>query len=147
MTSYIGRFKAAAVQVEPVWLDADATIEKAIGLIEEAARNDARIIAFPEVFIPGYPYWAWIGDVKWGLKFLERYHENSLELGDERMRRCDIDDASPSALLHAWDRCLHAVEHARQIDGDDRVPTLGRKILDVRCELDASVVHQNIQRT
>ena len=87
MTSYIGRFKAAAVQVEPVWLDADATIEKAIGLIEEAARNDARIIAFPEVFIPGYPYWAWIGDVKWGLKFLERYHENSLELGDERMRR------------------------------------------------------------
>lgn len=88
--SYTGKFRAATVQAEPVWLDADATIDKSIAMIEEAARNDANIIAFPEVFIPGYPYWAWIGDQKWGFKFLQRYHENSLELGDERMQRLQL---------------------------------------------------------
>jgi aliphatic nitrilase len=87
MVSYQGTFVGAAVQAEPVWLDADRTIAKSIGYIEEAAGNGARIIAFPEVFIPGYPYWAWIGDQKWGFDFLLRYHENSLELGDERMQR------------------------------------------------------------
>ncbi|MGN8117438.1 nitrilase-related carbon-nitrogen hydrolase [Labrys sp. 22185] len=87
MVSYTSTFKAAAVQAEPVWLDADATIEKAIKIMDEAASNGAQLIAFPEVFIPGYPFWAWMGDQKWGLKFLLKYHENSLELGDERMRR------------------------------------------------------------
>jgi len=87
MVSYVSKFKAAAVQAEPVWLDADATIEKSIGIIEEAARNGAKLVAFPEVFIPGYPFWSWIGDQRWGLKFLLKYHENSLELGDERMGR------------------------------------------------------------
>lgn len=90
MVSYHGSFIAAAVQAEPVWLDADATIEKSIALIETAARRDAQIIAFPEVFIPGYPYWAWIGDQKWGFNYLLRYHDNSLELGDERMQRLQV---------------------------------------------------------
>ncbi len=54
------RFKAAAVQAAPVFLNTAATVEKAIGLMEEAARNGARLIALPEVFIPGYPYWNWL---------------------------------------------------------------------------------------
>ncbi|MHB1809785.1 MAG: carbon-nitrogen hydrolase family protein [Solirubrobacteraceae bacterium] len=53
-------FLAAAVQAAPVYLDADATIEKAISLIERAAAAGARLVAFPEAFVPGYPYWNWI---------------------------------------------------------------------------------------
>ena len=53
MVTYTNKFRAATVQAEPVWFDAAATVEKSIGLIKEAASNDARIIAFPEVFIPG----------------------------------------------------------------------------------------------
>jgi predicted amidohydrolase len=90
MSSYQGKFTAAAVQAEPVWMDADATIDKSIGLIEEAARNGASLVAFPEVFIPGYPFFAWLGDPKWGFQFLLKYHENSLELGDDRMRRLQL---------------------------------------------------------
>lgn len=56
------RFKAAAVQASPVYLDATATARKAADLISEAAGNGARLIVFPEVFIPGYPYWNWITD-------------------------------------------------------------------------------------
>jgi nitrilase len=52
------KFKACAAHVAPVFLDADATIVKALSLIEEAARNGARLIAFPESFVPAFPVWA-----------------------------------------------------------------------------------------
>lgn len=56
------RFKAAAVQASPVYLNAGATAEKAASLVREAAAHGAKLIAFPEVFVPGYPYWNWITD-------------------------------------------------------------------------------------
>lgn len=43
----------------PVFLDTDATIEKACRLIAEAAAGGAKLVVFPEVFVPGYPYWNW----------------------------------------------------------------------------------------
>lgn len=55
-------FKAAAVQTAPIFLDPDRTVAKAASLIHEAARNGAAIVAFPEVFVAGYPYWSWIAD-------------------------------------------------------------------------------------
>src|SRR3954454_926212 len=49
----------AAAQAKPVFLDTDATVEKVIVLSKEAAANDARLILFPETFIPTYPDWVW----------------------------------------------------------------------------------------
>jgi nitrilase len=51
------RFKAAACQAASVFLDAGRTAEKACDLITEAARNGARLVVFPESFIPGFPIW------------------------------------------------------------------------------------------
>jgi nitrilase len=65
-------FTAAAVQSSPVFLDAAATVEKAVALIWEAAKNGAKLVAFPEVFVPGYPYWNWITDPVTGSAWFEK---------------------------------------------------------------------------
>lgn len=51
--------KAAVVQAEPVWFDLAKTVEKTCKLIKEAASNGAQIVAFPELWLPGYPTWIW----------------------------------------------------------------------------------------
>lgn len=83
------KFKAAAVQASPVFLDADATVEKACGIIAEAAANGASLIAFPEVFVAGYPYWNWIMTPVQGSKWYERLYTNSITVpGPETDRLC-----------------------------------------------------------
>lgn len=50
-------YKIAAMHVAPVFLDSDKTVDKACSLIEEAARHGARLVAFPETYIPAFPIW------------------------------------------------------------------------------------------
>ncbi len=52
-------FAVAAVQAAPVFLDRDATVEKARDLIAEAGASKVRLAVFPECFIPTYPLWVW----------------------------------------------------------------------------------------
>ncbi|MEE8348903.1 MAG: carbon-nitrogen hydrolase family protein [Acidobacteriota bacterium] len=58
------RYKAAAVQAGPIFRDApqyfdlQATLEKALRLIEEAGKEGARLIVFPECWLPCFPYWS-----------------------------------------------------------------------------------------
>ena len=53
-------YKIAAVQTSPIYMERDATVEKACGLMAEAARNGARLVVFAEAFIPTYPDWIWM---------------------------------------------------------------------------------------
>jgi nitrilase len=55
----LDKVTVAAVQAAPVFLDREATVEKAAMLVKEAADNGAGLITFPETFVPTYPDWVW----------------------------------------------------------------------------------------
>jgi nitrilase len=78
-----GTVRVAAIQATPVVLDGEASVEKAIHLIGEAAREGARLAVLPEAFVPVYPSNAWArqsaafsgSDELW-----ERLWENSVDV-------------------------------------------------------------------
>ena len=51
--------KVACVQAEPVVLDRAGTLDKLERLTAEAAREGARLVVFPETFVPAYPSSLW----------------------------------------------------------------------------------------
>jgi nitrilase len=51
--------RVAAVQATPAILDAEASVEKAVALLGDAAEAGARLAVLPETFIPLYPSNAW----------------------------------------------------------------------------------------
>jgi len=51
--------RIALVQHPPVFLDRAATLDKAVGAVDEAARAGAQLVVLPEAFVPGYPAWIW----------------------------------------------------------------------------------------
>ena len=84
------KFKAAAVQASPVFLNVDATVEKSCSIIAEAAGKGASLVAFPEVFIAGYPYWNWIMTPVQGSRWYEQLYKNSITVpGPEVDRLCE----------------------------------------------------------
>lgn len=80
------KFKAATVQTSPVFLDVEKTIAKAISFVKEASANGAQLIAFPEVFVAGYPYWNWIMTPVQGSKWYEQLYKNSVAVTDESIK-------------------------------------------------------------
>lgn len=49
MAPLVRKYKAAAVNAEPGWLDLEASVEKTIHWINEAGKNGCKLIAFPEL--------------------------------------------------------------------------------------------------
>jgi aliphatic nitrilase len=80
------RFKAAAVQTSPVYLNVEKTIEKAISFIKEASEHGAQLIAFPEVFLAGYPYWNWVMTPVQGSKWYEQLYKSAVAVTDESLK-------------------------------------------------------------
>jgi nitrilase len=51
--------KVAVVQHPSVSLHRDRTLKRGVQLLEEAASHGAKLVAFPETWVPGYPEWLW----------------------------------------------------------------------------------------
>ncbi len=85
MTRRFSSVKVAAVQASPVLFNREASVEKACQLIEEAARQGAQILLFPEAFIPAYPRGLSFGMVvgsrsPMGRRTWQVYWDNAVEL-------------------------------------------------------------------
>jgi aliphatic nitrilase len=77
----------AAVQAAPAFLDLDAAIDKTIDLMAHAAKEGIQLLAFPETWVPGYPWWIWLDSPAWGMQFVQRYHDNALVIGSPEFER------------------------------------------------------------
>jgi nitrilase len=75
--------KAAAAQIAPHLLSRSSTIGIVLDTMDEAHRNGANFIVFPETFIPYYPYFSFISPpVKQGKEHLALY-EQAVEVPSE----------------------------------------------------------------
>jgi nitrilase len=128
-----GILKIAAAHVAPVFLDPMASAEKAARWIAEAAAQDIKLLVFPEVFLPGFPYWinCYPPLIQAGLN--RHYQDVSIEA-----------DGPEIALVHAAARehgvtvVMGASERRKgartchnsciTLTPDDRPPTVHRKL-------------------
>jgi nitrilase len=77
--------RAAVVQAAAVAFDREATLEKAEGLVAEAAGRGARLVVFPEAFVSGYPRGITFGTVvgqrtEEGRDHFRRYWESAVDV-------------------------------------------------------------------
>jgi aliphatic nitrilase len=137
------KFKACAAHVAPVFLDAGATVAKACSLIAEAAGRGARLIAFPESYVPGFPVWAGVQAPIHNHEFFKRFASNSLRVpGPEVDALCEaarnndifvsigISERSPVSVGALWNSNLligadgTILNHHRKL-----VPTFYEKLI------------------
>ena len=52
-------YRVAVVQHPPVALNRPKTLVRGVELLDEAAAGGAKLVSFPETWVPGYPEWVW----------------------------------------------------------------------------------------
>ena len=83
-------FLAAAAQISPVYMQLGPTVDKVCRAILEAGSRGAELVVFPEVVIPGYPYWRGLYPISEWTEWMVRYQKNSLAIpGPETERLCE----------------------------------------------------------
>lgn len=91
--------KVAITQKPPVLLNLNASLARALEIIEEAASQGANLIVFPEAFLPGYPTWIWRlkpgKDMALGNTLHAKLRENSVDI-----KAGDLDGLCESARQH-----------------------------------------------
>ncbi len=85
MSEEFPKVQVAVVQAAPVLFHRDATVEKACQLTREAAAQGARLVLFPEAFVPAYPRGLTFGTVvgnrtSEGRRTWQRYWENAVDI-------------------------------------------------------------------
>ena len=115
--------RIAAVQDTPVVLDADATVDKAIRLVAEAADRGAKLVVFPECFVSLYPSGVWAASAtSWSHEYNELW---------ERMWASSVDVNGPlvDRLAKACaERDLHVAIGVNERE-DDRPGSLYNTLL------------------
>ncbi|PIW30572.1 MAG: aliphatic nitrilase [Rhodospirillales bacterium CG15_BIG_FIL_POST_REV_8_21_14_020_66_15] len=83
------KITVAAAHLAPVYLDAQATVDKACAYIHKAAVEGVQLIAFPESFVPGFPLWPALTAPIYNHDLFKRFAGQSLRVpGPEIVKIC-----------------------------------------------------------
>lgn len=86
------KFRVAAAQIAPVFLDLKASVDKACEWIKKAGEEDVKVLVFPETWLPGYPIWldtspnAVLWDHQPAKELFQRLVENCPEIDSPEIR-------------------------------------------------------------
>jgi nitrilase len=108
--------KIAVVQRPPALLDKAATLALVVDAIGEAAAQGAKLIVFPEAYVPGYPTWIWRlkpgGDMELASEIHARLRANAVDL-----KGADLGPVSEAAARHGTTIVLGLSEIDRAFSG------------------------------
>lgn len=94
--------RIGAVQAEPAWQNLQRTVDKTVTLIQEASAKGVNVLGFPEVWIPGYPWYdpllqgritlntrrsIWAQPVYANSQLITAYFDNSMAIDSPQMRQ------------------------------------------------------------
>lgn len=128
----------AAAHASPVFMDRRATLARAAELTRAAGADGARLLVFPESFVPGFPYWVNLtAPINQRGPYVELW-EQSLDLSDLG----DLDPVLTAAAAHETTVVLSANARAggtiynvqMVIDGSDGVVEVRRKLVPTYAE-------------
>ncbi|MDH3587915.1 MAG: carbon-nitrogen hydrolase family protein [Gammaproteobacteria bacterium] len=132
--------RIAVVQQPPVFLNLDASVERACGYIHDTVQNGADVVVFPETWLPGYPIWldaapgAGLWDHPPAKSLFRLMHENCPT----------VDDAAIVALRSATvEAGVYVVMGMQERDGG----TLYNSILYIDPEKGEFSVHRKLMPT
>ena len=114
----------AAAHLTPVYMDAQATVEKTIEYIARAAEKDVEIIVFPESFIPGFPLWPAISAPIYNHGLFKRFAAQSLRVpGPEILKICaaarDVGVIVSLGISEATDHSVGCLWNSNLLIGSD----------------------------
>ncbi len=91
--------KVSITQKPPVMLNLEASLSLAVETIAEAATQGAKLIVFPEAYLPGYPTWIWRlkpgADIALGNEIHAKLRSNAVDF-----KRGDLDPICAAAAKH-----------------------------------------------
>lgn len=138
------KFKVAAVQAAPVFLNLEASVNRACERIAQAGQNGAKLAVFPEAFLPGYPLWTWFIPTARTKELRVLYSEllsNSVAIpGPETERLCEAArEAGVIVAMGVNERNVEAsgttlYNTVVYIDADGTILGKHRKLMPTACE-------------
>lgn len=136
--------KIAVIQHPPVLTDREATVARAVALARESIEGGAKLLIFPEAFIPGYPTWIWRlrpgADMALSSEIHDRFVANAVDVGAghlEPLREvarqhrvdimCGIDEIDTTRSATIYNTYVH-------IDSGGEVANRHRKLMPTNPE-------------
>lgn len=128
-------------QIAPVWLNKEATIQKVIRYIEQAAEKECDLVIFGEALIPGYPFWIELTNgAQFESKIQKQFHAHYIQ-NAVRIQEGDLDSICQTCKKHRISTVVGTIELADNrgnhsvyctlvyIDKSGEIKTVHRKLV------------------